>query len=349
MVAVEYDSDADVEGVEHVEELWRLSHDLIMASRTMGPEEARYLVDAYYIIQEDRKRTANQVRALTKGDEPHVVIQWLMEKNATLEKQIVRALAQYTMVHPMGSWMREVVGVGPVIAAGFLAHIDISRSPTVGHLWQFAGIAGSGQKVWKKGERRPFNASLKTLCWKLGQSFMKLSNNPDCYYGRIYRERKAYEIANNEKGLPHIVEQAAAGAARVKKTTDAYKSYSVGKLPPGHIDARARRYAVKLFLAHLHDEYYEHHFGEPPPLPYPVAFLGHAHIKQPPHRQPKPNDRAAVKVNLADQRAKQRASTMAPERAKQRASTIARERAIPQASTMNPAPKKRGRPRKTPL
>jgi hypothetical protein len=53
-------------------------------------------------------------------------------------------------------------------------------------------------------------------------------------------------------------------------------------LPPAQIDNRARRYAVKLFLAHLHHVWYETEFGEAPPKPYPIAIMGHAHYIMPP-------------------------------------------------------------------
>ncbi len=70
---------------------------------------------------------------------------------------------------------------------------------------------------------------------------------------------------------------------KIGKTTEAYKSLIEGKLPPGQIDARSRRYAVKLFLSHLQLVWYEKHYGEKPPLPYPIAILGHAHMINSPH------------------------------------------------------------------
>lgn len=258
--------------LEHVS---RLSKDLRAAAVNLGDEEARYLVDAYYIMQDDRKRTASQTLALTESGEPNDVITWLHQQSATLENQIKAALDGYTNGHVMGSWMRSVRGIGPVLSAGLLAHIDIAKAPTVGHIWAFAGIAGTDQKKWDKGQKRPFNARLKTLCWKIGQSFMKLSNDEACLYGRLYRQRKEREIAKNEAG--EFATIAAARVSTVGKSTEAYKHYAAGRLPPGHIDARARRWAVKLFLAHLHDEWYRRHFGTEPPLPYPIAILGHAH------------------------------------------------------------------------
>jgi len=295
----------------------RLTRDLRNAARTLGSDEARFLVDAYYVMQEDRKRSFAQDRTLSESDEPHGVIQWLAEQSHTLEGQIKSALDAYTQAHLMGSWMREVHGIGPVISAGLLAHIymgiwckhcrahsaaqcviyqaDKKRKlephtftpeescPTAGHIYQFAGIAGDGQKPWNKKQKRPFNASLKTLCWKVGQSFLKQSNHPACFYGHIYRERKSYEQAKNEAGDygPQAIHKLE--TTNIGHGTEAYKYYSTGKLPPAHIDARARRYAVKLFLAHMHGEWYTRTFKKPPPLPYPIAILGHAHQILPPN------------------------------------------------------------------
>jgi hypothetical protein len=297
--------------VEFLEPVKRMSRDMKLAAATLGDREARHLVDSYYIMQEDRKRAAGQQRALTSSGEPHSVINWIYNQSSTLENQIKSALDVYSESHVMGSWMRQITGIGPVLSAGLLAHIYMGEwcsvchahdaekcvklqekdknktiekhdfipeysCPTVGHIWSFAGWASDGQKVWEKGEKRPFNAKFRVLCWKAGQSFLKLSNNPKCFYGVEYRKRKEYEIARNERG--DLAAQAALGAARVDKYTDAYKYYIQGKLPPAHIDARARRWAVKLFLAHLHGEWYERNTGKPAPAPYPITHLGHVHI-----------------------------------------------------------------------
>ena len=48
-------------------------------------------------------------------------------------------------------------------------------------------------------------------------------------------------------------------------------------LPPAHIQARAKRYAVKIFLSHLFDVWYKLEKGQEPPKPYALAILGHAH------------------------------------------------------------------------
>lgn len=253
----------------------RMSRDIAKAAQTMTEDEARFLVDAYYQMQKDRIRAGNQMKALERSGEPNAVLAYLGEQSRILEQQVKRALDAYSAHHPCGAWMREQKGVGPVIAAGLLAHIDIYRAPTVGHIWSFAGL--NPKAVWKKGQKRPWNADLKTLCWKLGESFVKVSARDDAFYGKLYVERKAQETERNAKG--DYAEQAAQILAtkNIGKETETYGHLTKGRLSPAHIHARAKRYAVKLFLAHLHEVMYEKIIGEKPPLPYPIAHMGHAH------------------------------------------------------------------------
>ncbi len=254
--------------------VYKLDQDTKEALATLNPREARYLVDTYYQMQDQRKRSSNQLLSMNK--EPHTAIEWLVYQGTALENRIKLLLGIYADNDPIGAWAQSVVGIGPVIAAGLLSHIDIEKAPTVGHIWRFAGLDPTQE--WNKGEKRPWNASLKTLCWKIGESFVKTCNRPNAFYGRIYMDRKEYEIRRNEAG--ELADQAAAKLDKFKigKTTDAYKAYSTGILPPAHIHARAKRYAVKLFLAHLHEQMYVEKYDKKPPLPYPIAMLGHAHV-----------------------------------------------------------------------
>ncbi len=268
------DEDTPSIGVIH-EAIRKLTKDEKKASITLGKDEARFLVDAYYQLQDNRIRSDGQVRSMSKDGEPHAVLQWLADMNRTLEESIKSALDNYSTATPVGQWARSQVGIGPVIAAGLLAHLDITKANTAGAFWSYAGM--DPRSTWEKGQKRPWNAQLKVLCWKLGESFVKVSGNEDAFYGKVYKDRKAMELAKNEAG--EYAEQAAAKLEKFKigKDTDAYKAYIQGKLPPAHIHARAKRYAVKLFLAHLHEVMFEDHFGTKPPLPYAIGILSHAH------------------------------------------------------------------------
>ena len=57
-------------------------------------------------------------------------------------------------------------------------------------------------------------------------------------------------------------------------------------LPPAHIDMRARRYAVKLFLSHLQECWYREVYDCDPPAPYAITQGGHAHYIAPPQIRP---------------------------------------------------------------
>lgn len=255
----------------------RLSRDLTKAATTLSATEARYLVDAYYQMQEDRLRTQGRLRSMS--GEPHLILNWLELQSTTLEDQVKKALDKYTSEHPIGQWLRGVTGIGPVIAAGLLAHIDIEKAPTAGHIWRYAGLDPT--KKWEKGQKRPWNATLKVLCYKAGESFVKVQNNENDVYGKLYKTRKDIETAKNEAGEYAAQAAAILASKRIGADTEAYKAYSAGKLPKAHIHARARRWAVKLFLSHLHAEMYRAHFGKEPPAPFAIAILGHAHMIEP--------------------------------------------------------------------
>lgn len=47
----------------------RLKRDLANAAYTLSKDEARFLVDAYYMMQDNRIRSAAQVRSLSENQE----------------------------------------------------------------------------------------------------------------------------------------------------------------------------------------------------------------------------------------------------------------------------------------
>ena len=260
----------------------RMKRDIRQAAATLSRSEARYLVDCYYQMQDDRIKAANRLRAMQESGEPHSVIDWLQSQASTLEAQIKGALDVYSRSHPVGEWMRSVKGIGPVLAAGFLANIDITRRnenneiicTSAGKLWAYCGLApGRDKRI--KGQKLTFNPSLKRLAFLAGECFKRQAEeDEDAFYRRIYSRRKAYETANSEAGKyrdqAELALQKKYGAETVAR-----KFYEQGKLPPGHIDRRSARYAAKLFLAHLFEVMWRHEFGTEPPLPYPIQYLGH--------------------------------------------------------------------------
>ena len=265
--------------IEDREPLERLSKDLREAAKLMTREEVRYLVDTYYQWQLNRMRSASQVRALVEQKEPSALLPWLEKQSRRVEREIKKALAAWAEEQPVGRWLGSICGIGPALTAGLMAYIDITKASTAGKIWSFAGLNPTVK--WEKGQKRPWCAQLKTLAWKAGQSFVKVSSNENDIYGKIWRERKELEQRKNEAG--DYKDIARERAKTVGKKTEAYKYYAAGKLPPGHIHARAKRYAVKMFLSHLHEVMYLDHYKTPPPKPWVIEHGGHVDYIPPPN------------------------------------------------------------------
>lgn len=266
---------------DQLEAVQKMTKDIKRASLVLSETEARYLVDAYYQMQDNRIAAAHQARTLKESGEPNLVISWLMNQNEALENEVKKALDAYSNSSPLGRWARSQYGIGPVIAAGLLAHISFDKAQTAGDIWNFAGLNPGVE--WNKGEKRPWNADLKRLAWLIGESFVKVSGNENAFYGKCYAKRKEEEVARNDRG--EFADQARLKLEKFKigKDTDAYKAYVTGKLPPAHVHARAKRWAVKMFLAHYFEVGYQIKHGKEGPKPYAIVHLGHAHYIAPPN------------------------------------------------------------------
>ena len=327
-----------------LELIQKLSKDLKKTATNLGRTEARNLVDLYYQMQNLRIGTEGQLRAIHQSglNEPNETLKYFNSGFDQLEQNLQKVLDVYTKSTPVGKWLRSINGVGPVIAAGLLANLEVNERTTAGHFWSYCGLndynrpwlgrektkaivdevlgdkknkdityedfaeccrrtkwkahnvikAVNGKKepifidgdkykftkedIIKQLSKKPYNSRMKTLCWKLAQSFVKGQNNPNDIYGKLYIERKAYENELNEKLA--YKDQAAIGAQRVGKTTEAYKWYSKGMLPPAHINRRAERWATRIFLSHLHQVMYMVELGQLPPKPFAEAHLEHIHM-----------------------------------------------------------------------
>jgi len=253
----------------------RLKRDVRKAAITLKTRQVRFLVDEYYAFQEDRMRAEGRIRAMEESGEPHEIITWVEKQASIFEQQLKGVLDKYSSGHHVGQWMKSQYGVGPVIAAGFLSNIDIEIAITAGKIWAYCGLVkGRDQRI--RGQKLQYNPSMKRLCWILGESFKKQSKKEGAYYGHGYQARKKYEIKKNEAGDYADQAKWALDNKDFSRDTVAKQWYLQGKLPPAHIDRRACRWAVKLFLAHLHEVWYEYHHGIKPPAPYAIAILGHA-------------------------------------------------------------------------
>ncbi|HSW42952.1 MAG TPA: hypothetical protein VLM76_10625 [Patescibacteria group bacterium] len=265
------------ETIDTADPLRRLTRrDATDMARGMSREAIRNLTDLYYAIQDFRIQAAGQVRSA--GDTPARGQERVYRQMEASEGDIKLVMEEWVKASRVGRWALGQVGIGPVLAAGCVATFDPER-PTVGSWWRFAGLDPTLE--WRKGEKRPYSASAKVLAWKIGDSFVRQSGHEGCIYGRWYRERKLYELERDGNGghAAAAADTLAAGRIRDKATV---ATYETGHLPAGRLDLRARRWTAKLFLAHLHWVAWEDAHGSPPPAPYAIDILRHAHLIAPP-------------------------------------------------------------------
>lgn len=124
-------------------------------------EEARTLVDNYYQIQELRKRLGNQISAVERNTDKStsdnlLTTRYLFNNYFKLEKEIKKALDIFTSAQPVGAWLKEIKGIGPVISAGLLAYLDITKAPKPSCFWQYSGLNIGNRPWYSKEEAQGF-------------------------------------------------------------------------------------------------------------------------------------------------------------------------------------------------
>ena len=247
----------------------RATREQILSITNSSAPEIRALVKNYYDAQEMRKRSDLQLRHQGVKDNPQGLL-YYADTHAALEKDVEKMLTAVAEGNPVGRWILSHHGIGPVIAAGLLAHIDIEEAPTAGHIWSFAGL--NPDQKWEKGEKRPYNAELKQICWHTGNCIMRTHKAEESFYGKLYKQQKELVIERNERG--QYAERAKIFYTNSITVKNILKQ---GKLPPFNLDAQARRFAVKIFLSHLQAVMWWDKYGVPPVGIFAKVILGHAH------------------------------------------------------------------------
>lgn len=201
-------------------------------------------------FQRHRIQMGNRIAAVESGRSSveTVTIQRYMDRFEAMEKEVVCEIAEAVKAHEMWPWFERVKGIGPGLAGCLLAHVDIEKANSISGLWKYAGMGVTdGERDHPtKGEKLPYNANLKRVCYLIGTSFLK-SNSP---YRDEYDEAKAFYIRTKQDWTLK------------------------------HSDMAARRKMVKLFLSHFWTAYRTQR-GLPVREPYSIQILGHDGYKSP--------------------------------------------------------------------
>lgn len=154
-------------------------------------------------------------------------------------------------------WIENIRGISTILGANLIKNFGYcERFEYISSLWKYCGLHVVDGKAPKrtKGVKIDYNPAMRTLCWKIGDSFIKMRTIP---YRGIYDGEKARQLKLMENG-----------------TDNAPKS----KL---HADLRSRRKMVKIFLSHYW-QVGRTLKGLQLTRPYSEEKMGHRHMIPPP-------------------------------------------------------------------
>jgi len=184
------------------------------------------------------------------------------------------------LVGPVWEWLVSIKGIGDHSAAKLLAQFDdVGKFATVSKFWRFSGWGLDENKQidrCRKGEKSPYNRRLKSECYLIAENFVR-HQTPiyvDIYYAEKDHQRRKHPdvICTKCDGIGEQVGQ----KWRCSECKQANSNRAL-MFTPGHLDARAKRKMIKIFLQHLWVIWRESE-GLPVSEPYVQAVLGHTHI-----------------------------------------------------------------------
>ena len=131
-----------------------------------------------------------------------------------------------------------------------------------------------GEITWKNligaCKHPTYNPTLKQVCTAIGHLFII----KESFYQDLYRYRFHWEKERSEAGrYAKKAQQQLDTWFNYKPETLAYKAYIQGKLPDFHLRNRAKKWAVKVFLAHYYTIDYYTRYGKLPPDTYGLDIL----------------------------------------------------------------------------
>ena len=251
----------------------------LKTKRNRTPEQIDLLkqVRLYQAKMKMRIGIGNQVGAMLRQElitpeEAATLEGGLTKPLVKVEGQIIRAAAKELKGMPIWEdWLSKVRGVGGCLGVQFVALIQpISDFDTVAALWSYSGYGVVDGEAPRRqaGVQSRWNPDLRKLGYQLGDCFVRA--------GGPYRELyDCYKARDRAVHPDPVTKTDKSGKLMKTREGKAWKMYT-----DGHIHARARRYAVKIFLSHLWQAWRELE-GLLVRGPYAVEYLGHTKILSP--------------------------------------------------------------------
>lgn len=133
--------------------LIELKKDVKQSARTLSFRDARWFVDTYYTLQDQRIRSGHQLKQQVKIQEPHRLTDWVAEGMEKFEQLSLTALNEFAKSYSVGLWLQSQFGIGPVLSAALLSMFDIRKAPKAGQFNRFAGVDPTLKWLGKKGSK----------------------------------------------------------------------------------------------------------------------------------------------------------------------------------------------------
>jgi len=262
-------------------------------------------------IQAQRIRTVLRIKAQVRSkeltsNEAEMLINNLDARLRDDEKSIKSDMAKALKSVPIWQqWFQHVHGLGPILSGGIIGEMNhVERFDHISNLWSWAGLGIHNGVADKRRANTvaPWNPHMKNIGWKLGISFARRGK----FFASRYADFKADEEKKNQPwsapfekddlvgfklhdpdcGLLPVVTGANAlrtpginitkeNVATLLKNAEAANLDDILiRRTDGHVDQRAKRRNVKLFLGVTWMCWRELE-GLPVPEPYAGQLLGH--------------------------------------------------------------------------
>ncbi len=231
------------------------------------------IVDA--MLATEGVRIATQVRKshLEKNGRSDPDTDELLRYVGALERFLDDKVENYVLNHPAYPWFSRIKGIGRENIAKVTGLIDIQEDDTVSSLWAFAGYSVKNGKAPRRvrGTKLPYNALLRTMCWRVGGSLMKAKGK---YYDYYLEKKLRYTNRFLNEGFTIVP------SSELPTDKDGKMYEPPGIVSEGHIHNMALRKMIKLFLSHLWVVWREAE-GLSTRSPYVEEHLKHTHITSP--------------------------------------------------------------------
>lgn len=256
--------------------------------------EDRHILEYVRILKEDKKLSNEEADYLDKVIE----VQKNAEKFEQMYKGLMMDYVESQKVYKV--FLEKIKGISAILSANLLKEFGYCENAIhISSLWKYCGMhVVEGQApVRKKGEKLEFNARLRTLVWKISDSFVK-QRTP--FYREIYDKEKRHQVKMLDEFTESLDKKRKKEFDKINKRDEKRKYVSEfnPKAPVSlmNADLRARRKTIKIFLAHYWQvckELNEPPSGRKPPNnsepiklskplrnsePYVKSKMGHKHI-----------------------------------------------------------------------